>query len=100
MKEIVVKNGTLNPVPIKELKQILPADGKFYTLPLEIALKYKDKLIPIKILEYKLPEVEPKVKGPIFKKESTPKSKIAKIKEKNAKPLKGKKVKKELRTKA
>jgi len=52
---LVVKNGTESPVPIPELKQMLPADGKFYTLPLEIAKKYAKYLIPIKLLDESAP---------------------------------------------
>lgn len=50
---IIVKNGTQNPVKairIEELHQIIPADGKFYKLPYEIAYRYREQLVPIKTI--------------------------------------------------
>jgi hypothetical protein len=52
-KFIIVKNGTKNPVRavrIEELHKMIPADGKFYKLPYEIAYKYREALIPVKII--------------------------------------------------
>jgi len=100
--KIVVRNATPRPIRIEELRMILPADNKEYVLPLDIAKKYKDSLIPVKILKFELPPEEPKIKGSIFKKEPTKKAakKVSKTKKKVAslkKPLAGKHVKAELK---
>lgn len=51
VRELVVKNLSGVDLQIVELKRIVPADGKMYVLPHDIALKYQKYLIPIMFVE-------------------------------------------------
>jgi len=53
---MVVINRTKEDIRIKELKSIVPADGKKYILPKEIAFKYKAVLIPVQMSDSFLDE--------------------------------------------
>jgi len=46
---MVVINRTKEDIKIRELKRIVPADGKKYILPADVAFKYKSLLIPVQM---------------------------------------------------
>lgn len=46
---MIVMNKSGLPIRINELRQIIPADGKPYVLPYQIAVKYRGRLTPVQL---------------------------------------------------